>query len=327
GRIDIVVGTVALLQEDIAFADLGLVVIDEQHKFGVRQRHLLRKGHAPHCLVMTATPIPRTLAMTAFGDLDVSTIRHAPPGRGKVITRWVQPHERTAAWEFIRQRLRAGRQAYFVYPRIDSDPDEGQVKAATAEYELLRRKVFGEFRVALLHGRIKPAERDQVMADFRAGHVAVLVSTVVIEVGVDVPNATIMVIENANRFGLAQLHQLRGRIGRGQNNAYCLLFAETDDEQAVDRLEIMTRSNDGFEIAEQDLRLRGPGELFSTRQHGLPDLKLANIVEDYELLDLARRDAFALVQHDPGLSQPEHQALRQALRRKFGDSLGLVDVA
>ena len=327
GRIDIVVGTVALLQEDIAFADLGLVVIDEQHKFGVRQRHLLRKGHAPHCLVMTATPIPRTLAMTAFGDLDVSTIRHAPPGRGKVITRWVQPHERTAAWEFIRQRLRAGRQAYFVYPRIDSDPDEGQVKAATAEYELLRRKVFGEFRVALLHGRIKPAERDQVMADFRAGHVAVLVSTVVIEVGVDVPNATIMVIENANRFGLAQLHQLRGRIGRGQNNAYCLLFAETDDEQAVDRLEIMTRSNDGFEIAEQDLRLRGPGELFSTRQHGLPDLKLANIVEDYELLDQARRDAFALVQHDPGLSQPEHQALRQALRRKFGDSLGLVDVA
>jgi len=327
GRIDIVVGTVALLQEDIAFADLGLAVIDEQHKFGVRQRHLLRKGHAPHCLVMTATPIPRTLAMTAFGDLDVSTIRHAPPGRGKVITRWVQPHDRAVAWEFIRQRLRAGRQAYFVYPRIDSDPDEGQVKAATAEYELLRRKVFREFRVALLHGRMKPAERDEVMADFRAGRIAVLVSTVVIEVGVDVPNATIMVIENANRFGLAQLHQLRGRIGRGQNNAYCLLFAETDDEQAVDRLEIMTRSNDGFEIAEQDLRLRGPGELFSTRQHGLPDLKLANIVDDYELLDLARRDAFALVQSDPRLSQPEHQALRQALRRKFGDSLGLVDVA
>ena len=327
GQIDIVVGTVALLQEDIEFADLGLVVIDEQHKFGVRQRHLLRKGHAPHCLVMTATPIPRTLAMTAFGDLDVSTIRHAPPGRGKVITRWVQPHDREAAWEFIRQRLRAGRQAFFVYPRIDSDPEEGRVRAAAAEYDLLRRDVFPDFRVALLHGRMKADERNRVMQRFRAGKLAVLVSTVVIEVGVDVPNATIMVIENANRFGLAQLHQLRGRIGRGQNTAYCLLFAETDDEQAVGRLEIMTRSNDGFEIAEQDLRLRGPGELFSTRQHGLPDLKIANIVEDYELLDLARRDAFALVDTDPDLSQPEHRALRRALLQKFGHALGLVDVA
>ena len=202
-----------------------------------------------------------------------------------------------------------------------------RVRAAAAEYDLLRRDVFPDFRVALLHGRMKADERNRVMQRFRAGKLAVLVSTVVIEVGVDVPNATIMVIENANRFGLAQLHQLRGRIGRGQNTAYCLLFAETDDEQAVGRLEIMTRSNDGFEIAEQDLRLRGPGELFSTRQHGLPDLKIANIVEDYELLDLARRDAFALVDTDPDLSQPEHRALRRALLQKFGHALGLVDVA
>ncbi|MBN1818110.1 MAG: ATP-dependent DNA helicase RecG [Sedimentisphaerales bacterium] len=327
GEIDIAVGTVALLQEDIDFADLGLVVIDEQHKFGVRQRSLIRKGKAPHCLVMTATPIPRTLAMTAFGDLDVSIIRHCPPGRGKVMTKWVQPHNRQAAFDFIRQRLKAGKQAYFVYPRIDADGENGDVKAAISEHKVLQENVFPAFSVGLLHGQIKSQEKERIMRQFRAGAIHVLVSTVVIEVGVDVPNATIMVIENANRFGLAQLHQLRGRIGRGQSNSYCLLFAETEDETAVGRLEIMTRSNDGFEIAEQDLRLRGPGELFSTRQHGLPDLKIASIVDDFELLGLARRDAFALVQQDPTLSQPEHQALRKALIKKFGGKLGLVDVA
>ncbi|MHC4858320.1 MAG: ATP-dependent DNA helicase RecG, partial [Planctomycetota bacterium] len=309
GDVDIVVGTIALIQQDIDFASLGLAVIDEQHKFGVHQRADLRKGRSPHCLVMTATPIPRTLAMTAFGDLDVSIIRHSPPGRGEVITRWVQPPNRNDAMEFIRQRLKAKKQAYFV-----------------DEYQILNEKVFSEFKVALLHGQMSSDEKTKTMADFRAGYIDVLVSTVVIEVGVDVPNATIMVVENANRFGLAQLHQLRGRIGRGQSKSYCLLFAETEDETAISRLEIMTRSRDGFEIAEHDLKLRGPGELFSARQHGLPDLKIANIVEDFELLNLARRDAFSVIADDPTLTQPDHSILRQEIIHRFGDKLGLVDV-
>lgn len=326
GQADIVVGTVALLQKDILFKNLSLVVIDEQHKFGVHQRAKLRKKMTPHCLVMTATPIPRTLAMTAFGDLDVSTIKHSPPGRGKVITRYLQPHDRDKAYEFIRERLKAKKQAYFVYPRIlDSEGDN--VKAAIAEYKILSEEIFSEFNVGLLHGQMKSDEKQKIMKSFRAGKIDCLVATVVIEVGVDVPNATIMVIEGADRFGLAQLHQLRGRIGRGQSNSYCLLFAETESEIAKNRLNIMERSNDGFEIAERDLAIRGPGELFSTRQHGLPDLKIANIVEDFELLKLARKDAFALVEQDAMLIKAEHKNIRKALIERFGDTAGLADIA
>ena len=327
GEMDIVVGTVALLQEDIEFQKLGLVVIDEQHKFGVEQRARLRKQTTPHCLVMTATPIPRTLAMTAFGDLDVSIIRHSPPGRGAVITRWVDRGNRQKAYEFIRERLKAKKQTFFVYPRITALEQDSDIKAATDEWKKLSAEVFPQFNVELLHGRMPTAKKQQIMSQFHKGKIDVLVSTVVVEVGVDVPNATIMVIEGADRFGLAQLHQLRGRIGRGEAKSFCFLFTENESEVARSRLEVMTRSNDGFEIAEHDLLLRGPGELFSTRQHGLPDLKIANIVEDYDLLVMARKNAFELVSQDPMLTNAEHRNIRRALLAKFGDSLGLADVA
>ncbi len=327
GEVDIVVGTVALLQADIEFQKLGLVIIDEQHKFGVEQRAQLRKQTTPHCLVMTATPIPRTLAMTAFGDLDVSVIKHSPPGRGTVITRWVDRQDRLKAYEFIRERLKARKQAYFVYPRITAVEQDNEVRAATDEWKYLSTEVFPEFTVELLHGQMPSAKKQQTMSEFRKGKTNVLVSTVVVEVGVDVPNATIMVIEEADRFGLAQLHQLRGRIGRGESKSYCFLFAETDSQTAKSRLEVMIRSNDGFEIAEHDLRLRGPGEMFSTRQHGLPDLKIANIVDDFDLLVMARKNAFELVSQDPMLTKAENRNIRQALLAKFGDALGLADVA
>ncbi len=325
GDTDIVVGTVALLQKDIQFANLGLVIIDEQHKFGVSQRAGLRKDTTPHCLVMTATPIPRTLAMTVFGDLDVSIIKKCPPGRGDVITRYIKPKELPKAYEFIRERLKAKKQAYFVYPRI-IDSENGDVKAAIAEYENLSRNIFPEFNVGLLHGQMAGADKQKIMGQFRKGKIHCLVSTVLIEVGIDVPNATIMVIEGADRFGLAQLHQLRGRIARSSSRAYCLLVAQSASETAQSRLEVMTRSSDGFEISEHDLKLRGPGELLSTRQHGLPDLKIANIIDDFDLLNLARKDAFELVEIDPMLKSAGHKNIRAELGRKFAEVLGLADV-
>jgi ATP-dependent DNA helicase RecG len=239
----------------------------------------------------------------------------------------VDTQHRAEAYEFIRQRLKAGKQAYFVYARITSADDNDDIRAATDEWKHLSTIVYPEYEVGLLHGQMPSKEKQAVMAAFRTGKIQALVATVVIEVGVDVPNATIMVIEGADRFGLAQLHQLRGRIGRGESKSHCFLFSETDSDIARDRLKVMTKTTDGFKIAEHDLRLRGPGEMFSTRQHGLPDLKIANILDDYDLLLMARKDAFALVDQDPMLIQPDHTPIRKVLLERFGDSLGLVDIA
>ena len=320
GSIDIIVGTTALLNEDIKFSNLGLVIIDEQHKFGVHQRAALRKNSNPHCLVMTPTPIPRTLAMTAFGDLDVSIIKDHPPGRGGVITYLIGPDGREQAYTGIRERLRLGRQVFVVCPKIGEYGDSLQTDTVKVVYEGLRCQFF-DFNVGLLHGRMPSDDKQHVMDRFRSGDIDILVCTTVIEVGVDVPNATVMVIEEADRFGLAQLHQLRGRLCRGPAESDCLLFTNNTSEAVQSRMEIMCKTNDGFEIAERDLANRGPGGMFSPRQHGLPDLKLADIIADYPLLVKARKQAFEIVDKDPTLAQ--HPNLRVALQEKFGDLLDL----
>ncbi|HHT9155500.1 MAG TPA: ATP-dependent DNA helicase RecG [Candidatus Tripitaka sp. YC43] len=302
GEIDIAVGTHALVSRDVHFKKLGLAVVDEQHKFGVLQRAGLRlKGQRPDVLVMTATPIPRSLSLTLFGDLDVSIIDEMPPGRPPVKTLWVSRKRLQEANEFLRCRLREGRQVFVVYPIIE-ESEKLDLRSAK-EGARLFQKYFPEFRVEPLHGRMSSAEKERIMRDFREKRIHILVSTVVIEVGIDVPNATIMVIEHAERFGLAQLHQLRGRIGRGTEQSNCLLFADPGSLEAKKRLEVFTRTNDGFIIAEEDLKLRGPGELFGTRQHGLPDLKVADLVRDLPLLVQAREDAFRLVETDATLKK------------------------
>jgi ATP-dependent DNA helicase RecG len=302
GKAQFVVGTHALLEEPAVFARLGLVIVDEQHRFGVLQRkRLMEKGAAPDVLVMTATPIPRTLALTLYGDLDVSVIDQMPPGRTAIETRWSAPEHLPGVWDIVARELKKGRQAYVVYPVIEqSKSNEAQrsLKSAIVEYEHLQKAVFPGMRVGLLHGRMKSEEKEQVMEAFRRGDLQILVSTTVIEVGVDVPNATIMVIEHAERFGLSQLHQLRGRIGRGGEKSTCLLIApKSVADDARERLETMVATNDGFAIAEADLRLRGPGEFFGTRQHGSLGFHIANPLRDRELLELARREAFALLEN------------------------------
>ena len=326
GEADLVVGTHALVEGDVRFKQLGMVVVDEQHKFGVLQRRKLRqKGRHPDVLVMTATPIPRTLALTVFGDLDVSVLDELPPGRQPVASRWYPPDKLPAAYDFIRDRITRGEQAFFVYPLV-SESESLDLKAATGSARDLQKKVFPEHRVGLLHGRMKPDEKDRVMHEFRAGRYHILVSTIVIEVGIDIPNATIMVVEHAERFGLAQLHQLRGRIGRGSRRSCFLLFANPKSDESRRRLNIICSTSDGFRIAEEDLKLRGPGEFFGTKQHGLPELHIADIVNDYQLLRLARRDAFNMAVEDPQLEAPEHRPLRERLERTFQNRLDLVHV-
>ncbi len=326
GQIDLVVGTQAVIQKDVQFAKLGLVVIDEQHRFGVRQRAWLKRaGLDPHYLVMTATPIPRTLTMAFFGDLDVSLLRDSPPGRQKVHTYLADENRRSAWWAFFRKKLDEGRQGYVVAPLVEGS-EEQETANAVALYQQLSQGELQAYRLGLLHGRLPPEEKDHLMDRFRRRELQVLVCTSVIEVGVDVPNAILMTIEGGERFGLAQLHQLRGRISRGNVPGFCCVFANPTTEEARQRLEAFQKTTDGFALAELDFRLRGPGEVFGVRQHGLPPLRIADLFRDVEILEEARRDAQALVASDPGLARPEHARLRQLTLRRYGHALELGDV-
>jgi ATP-dependent DNA helicase RecG len=286
--VNLFVGTHALLEDAFAPERLGLVIIDEQHKFGVAQReHLLRKGAYPHLLVMTATPIPRTLGLTLYGDLDISILAQSPPGRGQIKTFLRQSASLPKVWKFVRDQLSKGRQAYVVYPRLEDEDTAAGVKAVRREFEHLE-KIFAPWRAGLLHGRLKSREKEQVMAAFHANRLQVLGATSVVEVGLDVPNATVMVIENSEQFGLAQLHQLRGRIGRGPEDSYCILIAAGKTEESRERLKIMEETSDGFRIAEADLRLRGPGEFLGRQQSGAPPLRFGDLANDLSLIERAR---------------------------------------
>lgn len=315
GTVKLIIGTHALIQKEVQFRELGMVVIDEQHRFGVMQRATLRgKGRCPDVLVMTATPIPRTLALTCYGDLDVSVIDELPPGRKSVITRWTSEDKRRWVYQFVSSRIREGRQVYFVYPLIE-ESEEIDLRAAQDMAERLKN-IFPQFKVELLHGKMKREEKELIMRQFCQGRINIMVCTTVIEVGIDVPNATVMVIENAERFGMAQLHQLRGRVGRAGLQSYCfLLTGKKISEEAVKRMKVMCRTNDGFQIAEEDLKLRGPGEFFGTRQWGMLDLKIANLLRDQKILNLARREAFNLVRESPLLNN--YPLLIKTIKRRF----------
>jgi ATP-dependent DNA helicase RecG len=314
GDIDIVIGTHALIQKGVEFHRLGLAVVDEQHRFGVTQRSALRqKGFNPHVLVMTATPIPRTLALTLYGDLDLSVIDQLPPGRQVIKTKWLKPGQRESAYAFIRRQVASSRQTFIICPLIE-ESEAIQAKAAIAEYERLSKTVFPGLSLGLLHGRMSATEKDKVMRRFRSGELDILISTPVVEVGIDVPNATAMLVESADRFGLSQLHQFRGRVGRGQEQSYCMLLAQNPSEIGRQRLDIIEKTQDGFELAEEDLKLRGPGEFFGTRQSGLPNLRMARL-SDVALLELARSEAIRLSQRDPELEMPEHRPLAKELAR------------
>ncbi|MBI2104951.1 MAG: ATP-dependent DNA helicase RecG [Candidatus Omnitrophica bacterium] len=314
GKTVVAVGTHALLQRQVAFQRLSLVIIDEQHKFGVVQRaHLARKAEIPDVLVVTATPIPRTLALSLYGDLDISTITELPAGRRPITTRWLREAERQALYALIRRELAQGRQGYVVYPLVEEGRGSAELKAATQMARQLQAEIFPEFRVGLLHGQMRPKAKEQTMLAFARGELQLLVSTVIVEVGLDVPNATVMVIEHPERFGLAQLHQLRGRIGRGAQPATCAVVSDAADETVRRRLTAFTETADGFELAEQDLQSRGPGELLGRRQHGWLRFRIANLARDRALLESAREEALALIQRDPDLRDPSVAALRSRL--------------
>jgi len=328
GEGQIVIGTHAVIQEKVEFQRLGLGIVDEQHRFGVLQRGILKKkGLNPDILVMTATPIPRTLAMTVFGDLSLSVIDELPPGRTPIKTRIFAESRRHQVYGLIRDEVSQGRQAYIVCPLVD-ESEKSELKAATQMAEELQSGAFPELRVGLLHGRLKPEEKEGVMASFKAGEIHILVATTVIEVGIDVPNATVMAIEHAERFGLSQLHQLRGRVGRGAHASHCLLIASDRlSDDGVKRLRVMESTTDGFRIAEADLEIRGPGDFLGTRQAGLPEFRVASILRDGRVLEEARREAFTLVERDPELALPEHRRMKEEMVQRWGGRLELAGVA
>ena len=322
GKIDILVGTHAVIQPDVEFANLGLVITDEQHRFGVNQRTLLaQKGENPNILVMTATPIPRTLAVILYGDLDISVIDTLPAGRKPIRTFLRYGDSRKKIYDFVEAQVKEGRQAYVVAPLIE-ESEAIDCKSAEEIYEELR-KHYPDLRIGLVHGAMKQQEKDAIMENFTAGAIDVLVSTVVIEVGIDVGNATVMVIENCERFGLAQLHQLRGRVGRSGHQSYCILICGSDSETARKRNEIMCSTEDGFVIAEEDLKLRGPGEIFGTRQHGLPELNITDLVKNTDMLEKVKYVARDLIDMDPELELPEHAELKKRVKKIFGEKIQL----
>ncbi len=317
GSLQLIIGTHALIQRDVEFSNLGLVITDEQHRFGVSQRSQLgEKGKNPHILVMSATPIPRTLALIIYGDLDISILDEMPPGRQKIETYVVGSDKRERAYHYVRKHLDEGRQAYIVCPLIDEG--ESELAAATDFSEKLSSGFFSGYRVGLLHGQLKPKEKEKVMSSFVTGETQLLVSTTVIEVGVDVPNSVIMVIENAERFGLSQLHQLRGRIGRGAYKSTCILISDAQNSEAKQRLDVMSKTTDGFKIADEDLKLRGPGDFFGARQHGLPELKIADMLTDNEVLKETQTAAREIIENDHDLSAPENKGLKTAVLKLFG---------
>lgn len=322
GQMDLAIGTHALIQDEVEFKNLGAVVVDEQHRFGVKQRAILKaKGLNPEMLTMSATPIPRTLALTVHGDLDLTLIDELPKGRKPIQTALLRQGERKKAHNMIRQEIISGNQAYIVFPLIE-ESETLSAKAATIEAEKLRAEVFPQYRIGLVHGKLSPKEKDAVMEDFRAKKYDILVSTTVIEVGVDVPDATIMIIENAERFGLSQLHQLRGRVGRSDKQSYCILITDSKNEETYQRLSIMTQTNNGFVIAEKDLEIRGPGEFMGTRQSGLPDLSIADIVKDTKLLEFAREEAFAFIENEDIKAFPE---LEKCLSQKILQGIEMIN--
>ena len=317
GKIDILIGTHAIIQDDVKIPQLAVAIVDEQHRFGVMQRSsLIRKGKRPHILSMSATPIPRSLAKTLYGELDISTIDELPPGRLRIRPRWVEPNQRDVAYGFVAKQVEQKRQAFIVCPLIDGS-ETIQTRAATEEYARLSSQVFPEYNMGLLHGRLSLDEKNIVMNRFKEGDLDILVSTPVIEVGIDVPNATVMLIDGADRFGLAQLHQFRGRVGRGIHQSYCILLSDNAGEEAQERLKLVERIQDGFELAESDLNLRGPGDYLGTgtRQSGLPPLKIAKIT-DHEVVTIARQEAIHLLEIDPNLSLPDKLLLSKKVLRQ-----------